>query len=293
MTNCRNSYDLVLDLVPALESDVVEHAGIIRIISDFVDHLNFETLGPNSKGYFELTDAGKIHFPYYSFGSVKSYFHLEYRELVLFAIYRKILRRYSRFVDVGGNLGLHSIIASKFANCEVHYTEPDPVHYIEASERFSLNDLEQDIFQHNVAASNFDGKANFVRVVDNTTGSHIEGNKINVYGPTETLKVQVSRFSNFISDTGRTFAKVDIEGAEVDALIDLSNDTWERFDCVVEITDTNSAKLIFAMAESRNLKVYSQKTSWSIARKYEDLPQRWDEGSVLISRTLNRDDFLS
>jgi FkbM family methyltransferase len=293
MIDYKNSYNLILTLIPQLERDVVKNRKVILVLSDFIDRLNVSTLGENASGSLEIMDVEKIHFPYYSFGSVKSYFHLEYRELVLFAIYRKILSKYARFVDVGGNLGLHSIVVGKFSSCEVHYIEPDPIHYLEASKRFVLNNLGQRVVMHNAAASNFDGEASFVRVVGNTTGSHIVGSKTNVYGPTETFEVQVSKLSNFVADAGRTLAKLDIEGAEVNALKDLSSNAWEKFDCVVEITDTNSAEGILELAKSKNLRLFSQKISWEIASKLEDLPHRWDEGSVLISKTLNRQDFLS
>jgi FkbM family methyltransferase len=238
-------------------------------------------------------EAKSIVFPFYSFGNVKSYFHMEYREMVLFAIYRRILDGYSRFLDVGGNLGLHTIIAGKFSTCELFYIEPDPVHYSEAATRFVLNGMNQRVKTHNVAASNFDGMANFLRVIDNTTGSHLMGSKSNTYGPIETFQVQVSRLNGYIAERGRTFAKIDIEGAEVDALKSLSEEDWENFDCIVEITDSNSAKEILVLAESYKLSVYSQKISWNVASKVEDLPQRWDQGSVLISKNLTREKFLS
>jgi FkbM family methyltransferase len=280
-----------LSLIPTLESDVVKNRDIIEIVSSLINKLNLYTLGEHSNGMFDLMEA-KIIFPFYSFGNVKSYFHMEYREMVIFAIYRRILGRYSRFLDVGGNLGLHSIIAGKVSNCEVMYIEPDSVHFSEAVLRFNLNGMSQRVKTHNVATSNFDGIADFIRVVDNTTGSHLAGVKSNTYGPIETFQVKVSRLNSFIAERGRTLAKIDIEGAEVHALNSLTEEDWGNFDCIVEITDANSAKEILLLAEAYKLSVYSQKISWNIALKVDDLPQRWDQGSVLISKNLTSEKFL-
>lgn len=293
MTNPRSVYDVVLSLVPILEVNLEKYNEIIRKISSFVDELNHDLLGEDAIGSFDSTDFGTIHFPYYSFGSVKSYFHLEYRELVLFAIYKKILSNYSRFLDVGGNLGLHSIVASKLSNLEIYYLEPDPIHFKEAARRFEMNNVSSKIHMYDVAVSNFDGLASFVRINDNTTGSHLSGSKSHIFGPTETFEVNVSRLSKFVPRFGRVLAKVDIEGAEFDALSDLSDEDWERFDCLVEITDIQSAQQIMELATLRRLKVYSQKISWKVVSELTELPHRWDQGSVLISRTLERENFLS
>jgi len=287
-----NTYDFVLNLIPYLESDVEKYDELIRKITDLITEMNKNLLGENSPGSFEFFNSGKIMFPYYSFGSVKSYFHLEYRELVLFAIYKKILGDYARFLDIGGNIGLHSLVASKISKCQIYYFEPDPKHYLEAEKRFKLNNLNGVVLNKN-AISNFEGKTSFVRVLNNTTSSHIFGSKANPYGPLEKFEVSVSKMSRYIADKGRTFAKIDIEGAEVDALKDLTFSDWERFDCVVEITDKASAKGIMDIARLNSLYLYSQKMSWNAASDLEDLPHRWNEGSVLISRSLERKNFLN
>ena len=288
----RSAYDLILSIIPPLEMDVPRNKKIIEAVSNFVDQINIENIGEGSDGVIYSHEFGKIIFPYYSFGKVKSHYHLEYREFVLFAIYKKILSKYSRFLDVGGNLGLHSIVASKISDLEIHYIEPDPIHFEEARNRFSLNEIGNRIVMKQLAASNFDGQASFVRLNDNTTGSHLSGSRSNVFGPTESFEVEVSRLRKLISQNGRTLAKIDIEGSEFDALSDISDEEWERLDSVVEITDINSAQKIYDLASSKNLKIFSQKISWNIASELSDLPHRWNEGSVLISRQLNRSDFL-
>lgn len=292
MKNSRSAYDLVLALAPLIEMHRSSNSDLIQKLSDFVDELNYDLLGEDAIGSFDSAEFGTIYFPYYSFGSVKSYFHLEYRELVLFAIYTKILSNYSRFLDIGGNLGLHSILVSKLSNLEIYYVEPDPIHFKEAAQRFLMNGVNDRIQMHDVAASNFEGTSSFVRLNNNTTGSHLSGSKSNVFGPIETFEVNVSKLSRFVPKFGRALAKIDIEGAEVDALSDLSDDDWERFDCVVEITDIQSAQRILQLASLRKLNIFSQKISWDVVSELNELPHRWDQGSVLISRTLRREDFL-
>jgi FkbM family methyltransferase len=292
MKNEQTVYDFVLSIVPSLENDVQLNKGIIQTVTKVLDQINFENLGENSEGVIHSREFGMISFPFYSFGNVKSYYHLEYREFVLFAIYKKILENYSRFLDVGGNLGLHSIIASKLSKIEIHYIEPDPRHFEEAVNRFSINEIRNRIVMKNVAASNFDGRATFVRLNDNTTGSHLSGSRSSIFGPTENFDVEVSKLSKLISDEGKTLAKIDIEGAEFDALSDISDEEWEKLDAVVEITDIDTAYKIHNLASSKNLNIYSQKISWNVATEIDDLPHRWNEGSVLISKNLKRSDFL-
>ena len=292
MEKSHSAYDFVLNLIPHLEVDVEKNSATIKKVSQYVDNLNLKMLGKNARGELSLFDEGIIRFPYYSFGSVKSYFHLEYRELVLFAIYKSILGSYSRFLDVGGNLGLHSLFVSKMARCEVLYFEPDPNHYSEALRRFELNDI-KNIMINRIAVSNFHGKANFVRLINNTTGSHLEGSKNNLYGPVETFEVTVHKLSAFINKTGRTFAKIDIEGAEADALADLQEEDWTKFDCIVEISNIDSAKRNLKLAGLNRLNLFSQKISWNIASSLEELPHHWDQGSVMITRNPERNFFLN
>lgn len=287
-----NAYNLIMDIIPKLEQDIIQNKELIKEISDFAFNLSESCFGAKADGSYAIFGNSKIDFPYYSFGNVKSHHHLEYRELVIFAIYRSILGMYSRFVDAGGNLGLHSIIVSSISNVEIVYIEPDPNHYMEAKKRFDLNKITDRIEMHQVALSSSEETKLFVRVLDNTTGSHLQGSKERVYGPTETFTVKSSRFSKFISPNSRTLAKIDIEGAEPEVLETLTELDWEKLDCIVEITDLNSAKRIFDIAQNNNLFVFSQKISWNIANNLEDLPHKWSEGSVIISKSLTRHQFL-
>lgn len=287
-----NPYTLVFSLIPKLEQDTVRNKEVIQVISNYVIKLNEVTFGQEADGSFDLIGNSRIIFPFYSFGNVRSHDHLEYRELVIFSIYQSILKMYTRFLDVGGNLGLHSIVASKLSNIELVYIEPDPKHVLEATKRFQLNGIEERVQIHQLAISSFEDSRIFVRVLNNTTGSHLEGRKNRVYGPIETLDVQVSKLHRFISKNGRTLAKIDIEGAESEALGCLSEVEWDNLDCIVEITDLNSAQGILNMSRQNGLNIYSQKISWNLAVKLADLPHNWSEGSVLISKFLVREKFL-
>lgn len=287
-----NAYNLIMNVIPKLEHDIVQNKELIQEISDFVLKLNEIFFGAASNGKCAIFADSTIEFPYYSFGNVKSHQHLEYRELVIFAIYRSILGMYSRFVDAGGNLGLHSIVAGSLSSADLVYIEPDPKHYLEAKRRFDLNGLTNRIEMHQVALCSPEESKTFIRVLDNTTGSHLQGSKESVYGPIETITVQGSELNKFISPSSRTLAKIDIEGAESEVLGSLSNSVWERLDCIVEITDLNAAKRILEIARCHNLKISSQKISWNIANNIEDLPHKWSEGSIFISKYLTRNEFL-
>lgn len=288
-----NAYNLIMNLIPKLEHDVTQNRELIQEISDFVIKLNEAFFGAEANGECAIFGDSKINFPYYSFGNIKSHYHLDYRELVIFAIYRSILGMYSRFVDAGGNLGLHSIVVGSLSNVEIVYIEPDPKHYLEAKRRFDLNGISNRVIMHQVALCSPEESKVFVRVLDNTTGSHLRGLKESVYGPTESFTVQGVELNKFIAPKSRTLAKIDIEGAESEVLGSLSDSDWERLDCIVEITDLNSAKRILSIAKSKKLMIFSQKISWNIAANIEDLPHKWSEGSIVISKKLKGDELLN
>ena len=56
---------------------------------------------------------GELVFPYYEMGAVDSLNLFDLDELIIFSFYWTNRNRYRRVLDVGANIGLHSIILSK------------------------------------------------------------------------------------------------------------------------------------------------------------------------------------
>lgn len=96
----------------------------------------------------------------------------------VFDLYEKwgLESRYKRALDIGANIGVHSILMAH-QGWLVRSFEPDPRHYdrlfLTVTEHGS--EIEVDTFE--VAVSDRAGRATFVRVSNNTTGSHLEGEK--------------------------------------------------------------------------------------------------------------------
>src|SRR5512139_1537748 len=74
-------------------------------------------------GYF-----GYLEFPYVKMGRIDSLDLFGVTELIIMAFYWENRYRYKRVLDIGANLGLHSILMDKLG-WEVKAYEPDFQHY--------------------------------------------------------------------------------------------------------------------------------------------------------------------
>ena len=135
----------------------------------------------------EFGPFGKISLPYTKMGAIDSVDLFGLDELIIFAFYRANRGRYKRALDIGANLGLHSMVMAR-SGFEVKAFEPDPWHFGLLKQNLEANEARVDAEQ--AAVSTADGEAQFVRVLGNTTGSHLAGSK-DSYGEKETFAVRV------------------------------------------------------------------------------------------------------
>src|ERR1041384_2111016 len=96
-------------------------------------------------------------------------------ELIIFLFYWCNRGRYRRVVDIGANLGLHTIMMGR-CGFQVTAFEPHPVHCEVLRRTVALNDITS-VELRTAAVSTRTGEAAFVRVLGNTTGSHLLGSK--------------------------------------------------------------------------------------------------------------------
>lgn len=230
--------------------------------------------GPVAFGPF-----GTIDLPYRRMGAIDSVDLFGIDELLIFAFYRANRKLYRRTLDVGANLGLHSIVMAR-AGFEVTAFEPDPVHFDLLTANLSRNGISS-VKPERAAVSDADGQLEFVRVVGNTTGSHLAGAKADPYGPLERFPVPVLAFAPLAA--GADFAKVDAEGHEVTILKSVPTKTWERFDVMVEIGTPENAAALFDHFRLIGIGLYAQKIGWERATKVEHLPTSHREGSVFVT----------
>ena len=180
---------------------------------------------------------GKIHYPYYSYKTLTSLDLLSIEDLFLFSRYYIENRKNRIFIDVGSNIGLHTIIA-KLIGFKVLSFEPDPetfginkqfllqnkINFLELEKFHAANLTENfnisDIVLVNSAVSNFIGTSTFNRFLDNPTGNHLDGRKRNIYGNVSEVVVNVADLSKVQADA---IIKVDAEGEDAQILESILN----------------------------------------------------------------------
>ena len=122
----------------------------------------------------------------------------------------------------------------------------------------------------------------FVRVLGNTTGSHVAGSKANPYGALEIVRVPSTSFGTILRE--QELIKMDVEGLEAD-LIDAIplKPSLKLPDIILEVGTAENSRRIFDSCRSRGLNMFPQRTNWRKATVLADLPTSYRDGSLFIS----------
>jgi hypothetical protein len=132
------------------------------------------------------------------------------------------------------------------------------------------------------AVSSQAGELDFVRVLDNTTGSHLRGAKPNPYGRLETFRVRVHGVRDVLA--GADLAKIDAEGHEKEILLATRPDDWNALDAVVEVGSPENAAAIHAHISQMGVGMFAQKQNWERVLHVESMPTSYRDGSLFVSR---------
>lgn len=227
-----------------------------------------------------LTAALGIEFPFVSMGKIDSLNLFDPNELVLFEFYRRNPRRYSRALDIGANLGLHSILMAK-NTWMVNAYEPDPDTY-----KLMRRNLQANVYAYgcvetfNAAVHTSHGEMAFIRVQDNLTASHLQGYK-DSYGPTDTFMVQTVDCRQLFD--WADFAKIDCEGNEADILLTTTPGQMKHLDCMVEVRDEKNAVAIYRHFRDMGVPMYAQCLGWDRIAWGGNMPADRREGSLFIA----------
>ena len=218
---------------------------------------------------------GPLFFPYRTMGNVDSFHLFGAQELELFAFYDYNRGRYKQVRDIGANLGLHSLLMAKCGWVVIAY-EPEPGHYAAMRNVFDVNGVE--VGSSCVAVSDRTGEAEFVRVLDNTTASHLEGMKI-AYGPLDRFQVTTVDARDVFR--GADFVKIDAEGSEA---VILETQGQDCPDVMTEIGSTENARRIYEHCCRHGMRMWAQRIDWCEVGNVLDLPVKPTEGNLFIGK---------
>lgn len=200
------------------------------------------------------------------------------KEQPLFDFYEAQAARYRHALDIGANVGAHTLLMRQ-AGWMVKAYEPDPEHFRLLRLNYARNGGEG-LFPaelYRAAVSIQDGEAEFVRVKGNTTGSHLKGCK-EPYGELEEFTVPVVDCRPLFA--WADFAKIDCEGHEATLLL-----TWTpktRCDAMVEVGTATNARRIFDHMRWIKRRMWSQKRDWREVQFLKDMPEHHSEGALFI-----------
>ena len=222
---------------------------------------------------------GNLVFPYVKMGAIDSLNLFDLDELIIFSFYYINRNKYKKVMDIGANIGLHSIILNK-CGYEVFTFEPDPKHFEFIKRNIELNDC-NNIHALNAAISDKCGQMEFIRVLGNTTGSHLVGSKKNPYGELEKFQVEVADINQYINEMD--LIKLDAEGHEKEIILSTKIDNWLNTDAFVEIENEENADAIYNFFKDSKINLFSQKRNWCRVACLDDMPFSYHEGSLFIS----------
>jgi FkbM family methyltransferase len=220
---------------------------------------------------------GDISMPFIKMGAINSLDLFGLDELIIFAFYNANRTRYRNVIDIGANLGLHSMILAR-CGFNVRAFEPDPWHYEMLVENLAANKTNVTTIKEAVSVN--DGEAQFVRVLGNTTGSHLAGSK-DSYGEKEIFTVPICAVAPLFESAD--FIKIDAEGHEKELLLATTPQVMQTLDIMVEIGNPENAKAVFEHFQAIGIGMFAQKINWSRVQNLADVPTSHREGSLFIS----------
>lgn len=243
---------------------------------------DIKNLNTPTNDIFTFGEIGLINFPFVSFGSVNTTNLFNLDELIIFSWYLKNKKKYTRVLDLGANVGLHSLIMSKMGFLVDAY-EPDPEHFRLLERVVSRNSpLRARGVAHQQAVSNVAGEVEFIQMLDNTTGSHISNAKSAPYGKLKKILVEAVNI-DFILEKKFDFVKMDVEGSEIILLSAISKRNVLKTEFMIEIGNPENARLLLVEMKRLGLNAFAQKNNWARVHSVEDVPTSHREGSVFLS----------
>lgn len=275
-----SSLDRLIDALPSLAAFHAPSSPVYEFLASASVEQVLPRFGEAAAGPQLLAPFGSLTFPYHRMGAIDSVDLFGLDELILFAFYWHNRHRYKSVLDLGANLGLHSIILSK-CGFSVRAFEPDAEHYRILCENLALNSC-RGVEPINAAVSDFDGTAEFIRVLGNTTSSHLAGSKDMPYGELERIQVDVLAVRPLL--VGVDLVKLDVEGQERQVVCATTREDWQSLDVVMEVGSREGGARVFEHCRSLGLNLFAQRSGWAMVRDVTEMPTSYRDGSLFVTR---------
>ena len=123
------------------------------------------------------------------------------------------LREEDCFIDVGANVGVYTILASKAKGARTVAFEPIPSTYLHLMKNIALNEISSRVKAYNVGIGAQNATIRFTSYLDSVNHVISEGEMCR-----ETLAVPIVRLDSIISPTKSCLIKIDVEGYERNVL---------------------------------------------------------------------------
>jgi FkbM family methyltransferase len=274
-SNLKEFVESIFMLIPGI---TVFHSKDKELYSLF-DRIIKTHFANSIQGTLDIVPLDGMVWPRINMGNVSSYDFFSFEEFIVFSFYWINRNIYRTAFDFGANIGLHSIVLSRFGY-EVHAFEPDPTHYNWLIENLSANHCQR-VSPNQQAVSNRSGVSDFVRVKGNTTANHILGAR-DFYGEVEYLKVATVAFSaiGVVPD----LMKIDIEGHEKTLLLSIDQATWGKTDAIVDVHGPTNSQALFDHFHGSGINLFAQKRGWQKVERVEDMPMNNKQGLLFISK---------
>jgi len=279
----KKSQELLSALLAALPETREFHArdgATYKLLNNVASECVAKLFGKNGPHRAFMESAGEVVFPYVSMGTINSTHLFGLDELIIFSFYARNRRNYSRVADIGGNIGLHSIVLAKLGY-EVSCFEPDPMHLELLARNLAVNNVTHCVEVHSKAVSTQKGSLEFIRLLGNTTGSHLAGAKNAPYGELEKFSVLTVPVVDVMHDVD--LVKIDVEGHELELVKVTTAEDWKSTDAMIEVGSPENAEGVFRHLDQIGVNMFSQKTGWRHVTNLEQVPTSHREGSLFIT----------
>jgi len=220
-----------------------------------------------------------FYLPFYNMGAINTTHLFGIDEVIILSFYSANKNKYKTVLDLGANIGLHSIALDKLGY-DVTCFEADPDTYKILNSNLKRNGCFK-VNSVNAAAASFNKKTEFTRVCGNLTGSHLSGAKENPYGKLECFEVDAKNIGKIAHKFD--LIKIDIEGQEADVFCSIPPEVITNIDFMMEINGDKNAIAISEYADQVGMKILLQKTGWSQSKSLAELPRSHRDGSIFIT----------